>query len=121
MMKEHIELIKKKVKEAKQIVIISHISPDGDAVGSSLGLYHFLKNHCSNTQVVLPNAFPSFLNWLPNSDEIVLFEKNQVKDIKLYVEPKSMVYPMKSAKHESLKVKGFIWNFDSKPQDKDDL
>ncbi len=49
------------------------------------------------------------------------FENNQVKDIKLYVEPKSMVYPMKSAQHETLKVKGFIWNFDSKPQDKDDL
>ena len=49
------------------------------------------------------------------------FENNAVKDIKLYVEPKSMVYPMKSAQHETLKVKGFIWNFDSKPQDKGDL
>jgi hypothetical protein len=49
------------------------------------------------------------------------FENNAVKDIKLYVEPKSMVYPMKSAQHETLKVKGFIWNFDSKPQGKDDL
>lgn len=49
------------------------------------------------------------------------FENNAVKDIKLYVEPKSMVYPMKSAQHETLKVKGFIWNFDSKPSGKDDL
>ena len=49
------------------------------------------------------------------------FEDNAVKDIKLYVEPKSMVYPMQSAQHETLKVKGFIWNFDSKPQGKDDL
>jgi lipopolysaccharide export system protein LptA len=49
------------------------------------------------------------------------FEDNKVKDIKLYTEPKSMVYPMKSAQHETLKVKGFIWNFDNKPQDKEDL
>ncbi len=49
------------------------------------------------------------------------FENNAVKDIKLYIEPKSMVFPMKSAQHETLKVKGFIWNFDSKPQDKGDL
>lgn len=58
----------------RRIVIISHSRPDGDAVGSSLGLYHVLRHQGHEVSVVLPNAFPEFFNWLPGSGQIIDFQ-----------------------------------------------
>lgn len=60
-------------KTNENIVIISHLNPDGDAVGSSLGMYHFLKKRKQNVTVMMPNDFPDFLHWMPGVDEIVFF------------------------------------------------
>ncbi len=61
----------------KNIVIIPHRSPDGDAMGSTLGLYHFLKKLGQNPTVVSPNEFPDFLAWLPASETVKIFEKDK--------------------------------------------
>ncbi|MBN4051627.1 DHH family phosphoesterase, partial [bacterium AH-315-M05] len=55
----------------KNIVITTHRNPDGDAMGSSLGLYHFLilKKHTVN--VVTPTEYPAFLHWLPGNDKVI--------------------------------------------------
>ena len=52
-------------ERADKIVIVSHVSPDGDAIGSSLGLYHFLDSQEKTVNVIVPNAFPDFLRWMP--------------------------------------------------------
>lgn len=54
--------------------IVGHIGPDGDAVGSSLGMWHLLKKLGKQATVIVPNVFPEFLNWMPGSDQIVIFE-----------------------------------------------
>ena len=61
----------------KRIAIVSHKSPDGDAIGSSLGLYHYLVHKGHDVQVVMPNDYPSFLKWMPGNDKIVLHEGNE--------------------------------------------
>ena len=63
--------IKKLLSERKRIVIVTHKNPDGDAMGSSLGLYNFLlqKNH--SVKVVVPNGYPAFLQWLPGDDKVI--------------------------------------------------
>ena len=48
-------------ERAEKIVIVSHVSPDGDAIGSSLGLFHFLESQEKTVNVIVPNAFPDFL------------------------------------------------------------
>lgn len=60
--------------EKQQICIISHKSPDGDSIGSSLGLYHFLKQLDHHITVITPDRHPSFLNWLEGSKDIVNYE-----------------------------------------------
>ena len=60
-----------------RFVLCAHVSPDGDAVGSTLGFYHYLKGMGKDVRVVLPNIFPDFLNWMPGADEIVLFDKQE--------------------------------------------
>ena len=62
-------------ERAEKIVIVSHISPDGDAIGSSLGLWHFLSSQDKTANVIVPNAFPDFLKWMPGSKDILLYDK----------------------------------------------
>ncbi len=62
-------------ERADKIVIVSHVSPDGDAIGSSLGLYHFLDSQEKTVNVIVPNAFPDFLKWMPGSKDILLYDR----------------------------------------------
>lgn len=64
------------IEDSENVVIISHVGPDGDAVGSTLGMYHFLNGLEKQATVVLPNEFPQYLNWMPDSDTIVIAEDN---------------------------------------------
>ena len=74
---DKIQKTRKLISRAERIVITTHISPDGDAMGSSLGLYHFLKKLEKEVTVVVPNRFPAFLNWMPESDHILVMEEYQ--------------------------------------------
>lgn len=64
------------LKEPKSIVITAHRSPDGDAVGSSLGLYHFLLDMGHDVAIVLPDGYPHFLHWMPGHSSVVIAEDN---------------------------------------------
>ncbi len=83
-MKENeIEAIKILLKTQKKIAIIPHRNPDGDAMGSTLALFHFLKKLNHHVTVIAPNNFPDFLNWLPGSESVLIFEKDVVNTTKI--------------------------------------
>jgi len=60
----------------QKCAIIPHKNPDGDALGSTLALYHFLNAKGHEATVVSPNDYPSFLEWLPGQEHIVKFTEN---------------------------------------------
>ena len=60
-------------------VITSHQKPDGDAMGSSLGLYHFLKQLGHEVTVISPTNWASFLDWMPGTDQVIDFESHKEK------------------------------------------
>ncbi|MGV8915700.1 MAG: DHH family phosphoesterase [Kaistella sp.] len=64
--------IKKLLTPAQKIVIITHYNPDGDAIGSSLGLKLFLKEKGIEADVIVPNDFPKFLKWMPEAKKIII-------------------------------------------------
>ena len=68
---------KKLLSTAKKAVIIPHRNPDGDAMGSTLALYHYLKNKGIESTVLSPNEFPDFLSWLPGSTTVKLYERDK--------------------------------------------
>jgi phosphoesterase RecJ-like protein len=76
------EQIKELLSTPQSISIIPHRNPDGDAIGSSLALYHFLKEK-HDVCVVAPNDYPSFLKWLPGTETVKFFDKqnNQSKKV----------------------------------------
>ena len=66
----NIDHAEKWFERADKIVIVTHVSPDGDAIGSSLGLWHFLESQEKTVNVIVPNAFPDFLRWEAVSENV---------------------------------------------------
>jgi phosphoesterase RecJ-like protein len=58
----------------RNIAIIGHRNPDGDAMGSTLGLKHYLDKKGHHATVVVPNEYPDFLHWLPGSKNTYRFD-----------------------------------------------
>lgn len=71
----NIDHFEKWFDRAEKIVIVSHVSPDGDAMGSSLGLAQFFESQDKTVHVIVPNAFPDFLRWMPGSKEVLIYER----------------------------------------------
>ena len=71
----NIDKVAKYFERADKIVIVTHVSPDGDALGSSLGLLHFLETQEKNVHIIVPNAFPDFLRWMPGAKDIIRYDK----------------------------------------------
>lgn len=72
-----IQAIQSLLSQPKKIAIIPHRSPDGDAMGSTLALYHFLLKGNHQPVVIAPNEFPEFLAWLPGSETVLVYEKDK--------------------------------------------
>lgn len=73
-----IQEIQRILKVSKQVVLVSHRNPDGDALGSTLGLkWIFDSIHTFKTTVVVPDAKPDFLQFLPGFDDVLVFEKEK--------------------------------------------
>jgi bifunctional oligoribonuclease and PAP phosphatase NrnA len=83
--------IKKLLIADKKVVITTHRSPDGDAIGSSLGLYHVLKAKGCDVSVIVPNAYPDFLKWMPGEDIVVDFE-HQMDDAKALIKEGEILF-----------------------------
>jgi len=64
------------ISQARKVVIVTHMAPDGDAMGSALAMYNFLSERFPEKcpVVVVPNAFPAFFNWMPGADKILVYE-----------------------------------------------
>lgn len=69
----------KLLAQPKKIVITTHHKPDGDAMGSSLGLYNYLIQQGHHAKVISPTDYPDFLSWLPGNGEVIIFTE-QVKE-----------------------------------------
>lgn len=80
-----IDNIKEEIEKAKDIVILTHEWPDGDAVGSSLAMYLTLKKMNKNVDVIIPDC-PNTFNFLPGADEIKKEGKKEPYDLAISVD-----------------------------------
>ena len=83
MKEEDILAVQKLLATPKKIAIIPHRSPDGDAMGSTLALYHFLLKLNHQPTVIAPNDFPNFLAWLPSSETVLVYENDRTNTTKI--------------------------------------
>ena len=67
------------ITTADNILVTCHKSPDGDAIGSCLGWADYLRTRGKEVTVIVPDQFPDFLMWLPNTEKIVRYDKHKEK------------------------------------------
>lgn len=77
MTKQDISNIKELLSTSKRIVIVPHKNPDGDAIGSSLGLLLYLKKLHHTISIIAPNDYPDFLKWMPQEHTIIKYESQR--------------------------------------------
>ena len=64
------------IENSERIVVCAHKGPDGDAVGSVLAWAEYLQQRGKSPAVVLPDAWPDFLQWMPNAQTIIRYDKH---------------------------------------------
>ncbi len=84
---EELKLLHDKIVNAQHIVIVGHSRPDGDAIGSCLAWATYLSEQFDKeSAIVVPNAFPDFLHWLPGRETIVRYDKHPEEVKKLFAD-----------------------------------
>ena len=71
---ENLKELKALLSVPKNIVVTSHRNPDGDAIGSSLGLYLYLNKLGHTVRIVFPSEYPDFVAWMPDAEKIVIYD-----------------------------------------------
>ena len=74
---QNIDAVRQIVENGRKFVVLAHKNPDGDAVGSTLAMCHFLLSMGKEAVVVLPNVFPAFLSWVPGADSVLFYDKEK--------------------------------------------
>jgi phosphoesterase RecJ-like protein len=74
------------LNQPKKIVITTHHKPDGDAMGSSLGLYNYLIQQGHHAKVIAPTDYPEFLFWMPGNEEVIIYTEQTELSAKLIAE-----------------------------------
>lgn len=85
------KILQEQINVAKKIIITTHVGPDGDAIGSSLGLWHYLNDLGKDVSLIVPNEFPDFLKWMPGVSSILIFESNE-EEAKTIVEKADLIF-----------------------------
>lgn len=90
------ELIYNSIIEAlikyRKIVIVTHVNPDGDAMGSSLALYLLANKLGLEAKVIVPNDYPKFLAWMPAIQDVLVFDKTPEEAVKIMSEAELFCY-----------------------------
>ena len=105
-----IETTRKWLQQQPVISIIPHKNPDGDAIGSCLGLCLYLRQLQLNATVVSPNDFPEFLKWLPAVDDIIIYDNDQER-AKTQIEASTLIFTLDFNSLKPLSPDGSLWRF----------
>ncbi len=74
------------LEQPKKIVITTHHKPDGDALGSSLGLYNYLIQRGHHAKVITPTDYPQYFDWMPGNEEVIIYTDNVAQSNELIAE-----------------------------------
>ena len=74
---QNIDLLKSKLSQPSKIVITTHVKPDADALGSSLGMANYLIKKGHDVEVITPSEYPKFLHWMKGNDQVKVFNADK--------------------------------------------
>lgn len=115
MLKHSFSIFKKIIQNNQNHVIVTHWSPDGDAMGSSLALAHFLTKMGKKATVIVPNDYPEFLNWLPGQNKVLNFGHSPEK-VQKAIEKADLVYTLDFNSYKRLEGLGKLLENSTAPK-----
>ena len=80
------------MNQPRKVVIVTHVKPDADALGSSLGLAGYLKKKGHTVKVITPSDYPDFLTWMPGNSEVLIFQKDKPKAAEAFISQSDIVF-----------------------------
>lgn len=89
---KNLEAFKQFMSQPRRVVIVTHHKPDADALGSSLGLYGYLKNCGHSAQVITPSDYPAFLHWMPGNDQVLIDDERNKQVIAQCFETAEIIF-----------------------------
>jgi phosphoesterase RecJ-like protein len=91
--KQQLSALFEELNNAKSILIFGHKSPDGDSIGSTLGLFHYLRNKGIESQVIQPDNYPNFLKWMPENEGMLIYDKKK-KEVAELIEKADVIFTL---------------------------
>jgi bifunctional oligoribonuclease and PAP phosphatase NrnA len=91
--KQDLAALQSLLAQPKKIVVTNHINPDGDAMGSALGWAKILTQLGHQVQVIVPNAYPNYLHWLPGNADVIVAEM-QMSQAKLAFKEAAVIFSL---------------------------
>ncbi len=91
MQMQNFEELKKLLSQPKRIVLLPHRNPDGDAIGSTLAMLHYLTKLGHECVIIAPNDFPKFLKWMDGAKKIIVAEYNPAKS-RILIEKAELIF-----------------------------
>jgi len=85
--------LKKALSNPKKVVIVPHKNPDGDAMGSTLGLCNYLKKLGHSAIVIAPNDYPEFLKWIPGTKDVLIHEEH-TRDAEAHISQADLIFTL---------------------------
>ncbi|MBE61283.1 MAG: hypothetical protein CMB89_02870, partial [Flammeovirgaceae bacterium] len=86
-----ITALKAFLETPRKVVITTHSNPDADALGSSLGLYHFLVGRGHDVEVITPTDYPQFLHWMEGNEEVMVYDDAKADRIKTIINQADLI------------------------------
>lgn len=89
---KNLSALKDYLGHPRKIVIVTHFKPDADALGSSLGLFHYLISCGHRAQVVTPSDYPAFLHWMPGNETVIMDTPEQTTAIDTWMKQAEIIF-----------------------------
>lgn len=89
---ENINDFREFLKTPQKAVILTHFKPDADALGSSLGLSHYLKKKGHNVTVITPSDYPDFITWMPGNKDVFIFTKEKSEKAAKFIREAQVIF-----------------------------
>jgi len=89
---QNLQAFEEYISEPRNVVIVTHVKPDADALGSSLGLSAYLKKKKHNVTVITPSDYPEFLDWMPGNKDVVVFQKEKPGPCETLIQQSDLIF-----------------------------
>jgi bifunctional oligoribonuclease and PAP phosphatase NrnA len=89
---QNIQAFKEYLSQLRKVVIVTHVKPDADALGSSLGLAGYLKKKGHSVRVITPSDYPDFLAWMPGNNDVLIFQREKPQAASVLMEAAEVIF-----------------------------